>query len=202
MCKELKGICTKKTVMEMVDEFINAQDKFIILALFNGIMGEDMIELRELKVKDIDFEKNIINVAGKEVKMDAKFASIAKEAIEQKTYIFQNSDSIHASEDYEINTDSEYVVRVKPTGKNNQGLYSISYNGLRTRIRKMLESIDVKEITPQTLVTSGVIHQLLSIQPIWKQSEVSEQLSKLGYKLSARRIYVILNKIVESYLSI
>ena len=48
----------------------------------------------------------------------------------------------------------------------------------------------------------GAIHQLLSIQPIWKQTEVAEQLSKLGYKLSARRIYVMLNKIVESYLSI
>ena len=57
MCKELKGICTKKTVMEITDELVNAQDKFIILALFNGIMGEDMIELRELKVKDIDFKK-------------------------------------------------------------------------------------------------------------------------------------------------
>ena len=200
--KKIKVTITKDEVVEITNELVNAQDKFIILALFNGIMGEDMIELRELKVKDIDFEKNIINVAGREVEMDAKFASIAKEAIKQKTYIFQNSDSIHASEDYEINTDSEYVVRVKPTEKNNQGLDSISYSGLRARARKILESIGVKEITPQTLVTSGAIHKLLSIKPVWKQLEVGEQLSKLGYKLSARRIYVMLNKIIESYFSI
>lgn len=199
--KKIKVTITKDEVVEITDELVNAQDKFIILALFNGIMGEDMIELRELKVKDIDFEKNIINVAGREVEMDAKFASVTKEAIEQRIYKTKRSDSIFVTEDYNINTNSDYIIRMKPTVKNHNGLDAISYGGLRKRCAFIITSLDV-DATPQTLVTSGAIHKLLSIKPVWKQLEVGEQLSKLGYKLSARRIYVMLNKIIESYFSI
>lgn len=190
MYKKIKGIYSESEVITMINELVNAQDKFIIMALFNGISGEDMIELRELKTSDVDFEKNTINLPDRVVNMDAKFAKITKEAIEQKIYLNNISDSIYASEDSEFNMDSEYILKTKPTTRNNFGTKAMAYEAFRGRIRKLK-----LPIPPKDIIDSGMIYRLLDIQPIYTVAEVEATLRQLGYKKSAFRVYSLINKI-------
>lgn len=194
---DLKGIYKKEEVIAFAEDLINAQDKFILLALFNGIMGDDMVELRELKVADIDFEKNIINVSGRVIEMDSYFANVAKEAIAQQVYQSRFSNCTSTKDDYLINTNSEFVIRVKPTKRNNMGASGISYEGLRTRVKTILDNVGAVYATPKTIVTSGVVSKLQDIQPLWTQEGVANELKRQGYKMSARRIYLILNRLAD-----
>ena len=47
-------IFTKQEVLTMCEYFINYSDKFLIYALFNGIMGKSYNEIRQLKVEQVD----------------------------------------------------------------------------------------------------------------------------------------------------
>ena len=43
-----------------------------------------------------------------------------------------------------------------------------------------------------------MIHRLLKIQPVYTVAEVETTLKKLGYKMSAYRVYSLLNEINDS----
>lgn len=190
MSKKIKGIFDRTDVDSVIHELTNAQDKFIVMALFNGISGEDVCELRGLKVSDIDFKNNKIILPNREIHMDAEFAEITKEAILQKTYITRISDSVHASEDFEFNMDSEYVIKSKPTSRNNFGCNEMAYEAFRTRIR-----ILGLPFTPKDLIDSGLINKMLEMQPKYTVAEVEKTLAELGIKKSAYRIYNIINQL-------
>lgn len=191
--KKLKVIITKDELMEIIREIVNAQDKFIVMALFNGISGEDMVEIRELKVSDVDFENNTITLPNRKIKMDAQFMEITKEAIAQRTYLNKSSDSIYATEKFDFNMDSEYILKSKPNSKNNFGNREMAYQALRTRVKRL-----GLPVNPKDLIDSGMIHRLLKIQPVYTVAEVETTLKKLGYKMSAYRVYSLLNEINDS----
>lgn len=53
-----RNILTKKDITKLINSVINYRDKFIILAIFEGIKGKNFCEIINLKLDDID-EKNM-----------------------------------------------------------------------------------------------------------------------------------------------
>ncbi|MGG7143635.1 hypothetical protein ACQPVP_09235 [Clostridium nigeriense] len=194
--KKINGYITYEELKKDLLLLDNAQDKFILLAIYNGIAGKSgLSELINLKVKDVNFKKHIIKVDNREVLMDKEFEKITKEAIEQDVYVSEVV-SKHGVEEYELNRDSEYVIRIRPKAVNNWGLSPITYNTLRAKIKKISAKAGF-EINASQLETSGIVNRLLSEKKEWTVLDIEFELRMKNIKANAYRIYSIIKEITS-----
>lgn len=166
---QTKGIYSLDEVEYAINNLINPIDKFIVLAIYNGITGNRYSELLNLKRTDIDLKNSTICVGGKTIVMDKLFKKITIDALNQTEYAYltTNGDIKY----YEFNLNSEYVLRTKPLKRNRNGLEPIGFEGFKTRFKNIVKSIDL-ETTVSTLEKSGYIHKLREIKENWTAEEM------------------------------
>lgn len=69
-----KGYVSERELREGLIKLDNALDKFILMAIYNGIVGKSgMSDLINLKKKDVDFKNHFIKVDKWQVPMDKNF---------------------------------------------------------------------------------------------------------------------------------
>ena len=78
-------VITKEEILSWVDDLINAKDKFIFLALFEGIRGDNYCEIVKLRPEDID-GNTLTLCTGRKVDVSSKLISIANDCIEETKY--------------------------------------------------------------------------------------------------------------------
>ena len=76
-----------KELDKNINKIENAIDVAIIYLLRYGVSGNQFIELRNLKVNDIDLDSKIVHLKDRDIEIDDKVADILKDAIEQDHYI-------------------------------------------------------------------------------------------------------------------
>jgi len=108
------------------DSCMNAQDAFLFRAVFEGIGGAEMIELRSLKMKDIDTDKNLVTIdlenynKNRTVRVSERFVDIAMKAYNQTAYVLNNGEDV--DEDFRrINSDYQLEPSVYILKKSNIG---------------------------------------------------------------------------------
>lgn len=161
MTSNEKGIITKKELLDVIDLLDNEQDKFILMALFNGIAGKQAQDLLNLKSTDIDFKNKTINLPDRIVEMDDQFCEITKKAIEQKKYTVISFDFSCGTviETYKF-ANSPYIIKVRPYKRNNMGVDTLSYAGLRARFGTICKFLDL-DVTISSLEKSGIINRMI-----------------------------------------
>lgn len=180
-----KGIVTKKDIESAMNMLDNAQDKFILLAVYNGILGKQASELLNLKRSDIDLNNSAINTGVKTVMMDGEFKTITKDAMEQVYYSVLSIEGNYsgvANEIYELADDSEYVVKVRPTKRNNLGRNAMSYNGFRTRFADICAYTGL-DVTLVSLEKSGYLNRLKNDGISMEINSVSNWIKNNGLKV-------------------
>ena len=80
-----KSIITRKMLYELIDGLINPSDAFIMLALFEGIEGENYCELFNLKMSDFNGNK-VKLCTGRELKVSSKLVALAEESDKENIY--------------------------------------------------------------------------------------------------------------------
>lgn len=180
----------------ITSQLANAQDKFIIYALFEGIRGVHFSDLTGIKVTDVDFEYHIIHLPNRDVKMNEEFEEITKKTIFQEVY-YKWGNLERTSVGYELNMKNEYVLKPKPYSKNNQGIGKFTESGLKTRINKINEEIqDIKycPITSEKLVRSGILITMKRIEDetgiVWNQYNLRDYKKENHLKFD---VYELLN---------
>ncbi|TCI26680.1 hypothetical protein EVJ32_04715 [Exiguobacterium sp. SH5S4] len=109
------------------DSCMNPQDAFIFRAIFEGVLGAEMTELRNLKMSDIDIHQNLvsINIAdynkNRTIRVTERFIDMAVKAYEQKVYILNNGEDVsenfmRANTEYELE-DSGYIMKKSHIGR-------------------------------------------------------------------------------------
>lgn len=192
----MKDIITKKKLEELVGKLENGIDKFILVGFFYGLNGEAGYkeQLLNLEVDSIDFENFKINLPdGREVIMDELLTSVAKEAIEQKIYVKMGSQG-RTNEDYSLNDDSKYVIKIKPTKTNNNGLSPLTASGIKKRMTMLSNYLGIK-LTPSLLKVSGVYELLKSQQKKMTIMEAEALLKRNGLSIRRNNLIPMLRKI-------
>ena len=180
---------TKQEIIDICDSLVNAQDRFIVYALFSGIRGNKYEDLVKLQVKDINFEtKEILLPSGKIIKMDEYLEDILKDITNKEFgcyyYKLNRSGQYDINSFYKFNMDSEYVLKVKPTVTNNHGLGFMSFQGLQTRLKGLSSVLNI-QILGVNVYRSGVISRMHDIKDTWSQSEILNFLKENQYNLTA-----------------
>ena len=179
---------TRQEIIDICDSLANAQDKFIIYALFSGIRGNKYSDLANLKVEDVNFDTKEIKLpSGKIVIMDEYLEDILRDITDKEYgsyyYKLNRSGFYDINSFYRLNMDCEYVVKVKPTTTNGNGLGCISFQGLQTRLKGLSKVLGIN-ILGVNVYRSGVLAKMNEIKDRWTQNEISEFLKENQYNLT------------------
>ena len=187
-------IFTKEEVLKMCEYFINYSDKFLIYALFNGIMGKSYDEIRQLKVTQVSDDYKVIHLENRDVKCDEYLSYYLKKTIKEDTYKLYIKDNLATYTEFYYNMNSSYVLKPKPSAKNNQGLNYYSSIGLQNRIKKL--TAEVNEYTDDKIVLSGkalymshVLHELHEYKDDWNIHEIAKFLKEHNLNGNVSEVY-------------
>ena len=182
------NLFTKDEIIDICNSLVNVQDKFIIYGLFSGIRGSKYEDLVKLETKNINFDtKEILLPSGKIIIMDEYLEDILKDIVDNEFgsyyYKLNRSGLYDTNSFYRFNMNSPYVLKVKPTVNNGDGLGFMSFQGLQTRLKGISSILDVS-ITGVNVYRSGVIHKMYEIKKDWVQGDIITFITKitLSYK--------------------
>lgn len=165
-----------KELDKNINKIENAIDVAIIYLLRYGISGNQFIELRNLKVNDIDLDSKIVHLKDRDIKIDDKVADILKDAIEQDHYISMiHKEDIIKSNDYDFNMDCEYLIKQRKTTRNDDGLDPYGFSGFTARTYRIFQALDMN-ISAINLLQSHAVDFLINHE------------NKIGRRLSTREI--------------
>lgn len=188
----------KKELKEMLNKLDNGVDKFILAGLFYGLNDSDNREqLLNITKNMVDIEKSTITLqSGRVVIMDEILKSVTTEALNQKIYVKMGSQG-RTNEDYEFNLNSQYVIKVKPTSKNNNGTEPLTNAGFKSRIRSISEFLtgSASTLTPTELKKAGAYSLLESQQNKMTIMEAESILKKNGLSIRRNNLIPMLKEI-------
>lgn len=159
-------------------------DKFIIYSLFCGIDGEEKKDLLLLKKDKISFENKTITLINRIMYMNEYMEYVLKDTLDPLFgSIYNDANKNIKSEVYNLNLESEYVIKTKPSSKNNNGLDPMTILELNHKI-KILNEYDGFNIVTENLVISGLIDKIYKIKEYgWTKSEVEEFINQNNIKI-------------------
>lgn len=157
--KAKRRIISRNELLSAISTLSNAGDQFAILALFEGLGGQNRCELRNLRASDIDTDTNTMSLCtGRDIKVSDKLIDIALEASQEMVYTSLSERTLTFSKD-----EPEDLV-FKNFG-NTQETATELMKGRRVyfRIVKKLASIGLEDLSIPSIVDSGKIHMIHEI---------------------------------------
>ena len=173
-----------KELDKNINKIENAIDVAIIYLLRYGVSGNQFIELRNLKVDDIDLYNKIVHLKDRDVEIDDKVADILKDAIRQDKYVtmVHNEDAIKLN-DYDFNMNCEYLIKQRKTTRNDDGLDPYGFSGFTARVYRIFQALDMN-ISAINLLQSNAIEKLIqhedSLDKRLSTREIKEYFKAVG----------------------
>ena len=121
---------------------------------------------------------------------------ITEEALNQKIYIKMGSQG-RTNEDYEFNLNSQYVIKVKPTTGNNNGIEPLTNAGFKSRIRSISEFLtgNVSTLTPTKIKKAGAYSLIKSQENKMTIMEAEALLKRNGLSIRRNNLIPMLKEI-------
>lgn len=193
---------SKDEIDVIIFNLVNAQDSFIIKALFEGIQGKKLSELINLTIDDIRgaYENNNVlkfkNEKGVErfVKVEKETLKLAESAYRENEYYKKNGEvdySAHIKDTVRL-SDCEYILKPSATNsERNQITHYSVYN--RLEMIKSLEEFEefAESLITKNIVRSGMLYEAMKVIESGRdlnRSEIEVICEKYGikYKWSLR----------------
>ncbi|MFY8251978.1 hypothetical protein [Clostridium perfringens] len=188
---------TKKGLEEKLDKLDNGIDKFIVAGIFYGLNSSDYREqLLNIKTSSVNFEESTLTLPnGEKVVMDDLLKEVTREAVEQKIYVKMGSLG-GTNEDYELNPNSEYIIKSKPTSSNEMGIKPLSNAGFKSRMRTIsMFLVGDTSLTPSLLKKSGTYEKLKTLDKNLTIRSIEKILKESGYGTKRNTIVEMVQEI-------
>lgn len=182
----------------------NDIDVAIIWLLRAGISGNKFTELANLKVENIDLKNKTINLESRTVEIDDKMCDILKDAIEQKEYYVIRGDDKEDPkvENYELNMNCPYLIKQRPSSRNNYGLNEYKFSGITARVFRIMQELGLN-ISSINLLQSHATDKLIEHEKeLGRELSIKETfnyLKSIGSKQSAHDIISMAKWVKENY---
>lgn len=154
------SIVTYDEVMSGIRKLVNAQDQFIILALFEGIRGKSFEDVRLLKIEDIHGCKATLP-SGRTVKISKRLEEIAEAA--SKEYVY------HTADERDYNMIGDRILKVSLSTYTRTAVAERSLQNIYKAFVRCVETMGWSDqVSANSLYTSGVIN---AINQVAKENE-------------------------------
>lgn len=188
---------TKKGLEEKLDKLDNGIDKFIVAGIYYGLNRSNYREqLLNIKTSSVNLEESTLTLPnGEKVVMDDLLKEVVREAVEQKIYVKMGSLG-GTNEDYELNPNSEYIIKSKPTSSNEMGIKPLSNAGFKSRMRTIsIFLVGDTSITPTLLKKSGAYEKLKTLDKNLTIRSIGKILRESGYNLRQNNLVEMVQEI-------
>lgn len=203
-CVQTKDIqyFTKTEIINVCNALLNFQDKLIIYLLWNGVMGKEYCDILNMRVNDVAKDYSYININGRKFMCDDYMKFLVRGTIKQITYVkfVRNSEELLSPDTFDFNSSSPYLIKVKPSKRNSDGLRPMTSSALQRKLTK-LQDIYLEECNEQiilsglSLVKSGVLYQMFmkEVQDgiVWTIDEIDRYLKMTGHRINKNELYRI-----------
>lgn len=165
--EEVELYFTKTTIDKIVDDCNNSQDAVIIKLLFEGVQGNALAEIRNMKkehVYDAIGNNNIIKLydedcSVRELQLEERTISLIVEAMEQLEYLKKNGEIEDESIGLITNlVDNDYVIRTSITRTDSKNR-PVDKMVIYRRIKIINDLFGYKYLTAKNIVRSGIIYK-------------------------------------------
>lgn len=179
--KRIEELVTRDDLLQALNHLANGRDKFIPLAIFEGICGNRYKDFKTLTLKDFIARKNkyIVNINGNKKEVSKQLYYYAEEAA--NSYVIYSERFPNGRKVFE-----EYDNRVVKMNKNSRLDYHYEELAYLHKISNILSSIKNKTgkgfITQSALVNSGRLYYIYINQP--KDTDVYTYISQNRDKLT------------------
>jgi integrase len=190
-----KYVDKSKKIHFSFDEFLqllddqnlhNSQDKSFLFLIFEGITGEQFGEIRDLTIKDINWDENKIFIKSRNqyITVSKECMTYLEKTINEKTYYNYNSKTKEFNERELL--PSEYVFKTTKSPRASEG-QPVGMSMLYTRLHALKEILDLQYLTPNAIKQSGMIKMAVDI---FKEDGVLgyDQFAKIGEKYNFSKI--------------
>ncbi|EOU2008850.1 hypothetical protein [Clostridium perfringens] len=188
---------TKKGLEEKLDKLDNGIDKFIVAGIYYGLNRSNYREqLLNIKTSSVNLEESTLTLPnGEKVVMDDLLREVTREAVEQKIYVKMGSLG-GTNEDYELNPNSEYIIKSKPTSSNEMGIKPLSNAGFKSRMRTIsMFLVGDTSLTPSLLKKSGTYEKLKTLDKNLTIRSIEKILKESGYGTKRNTIVEMVQEI-------
>ncbi|WP_283677577.1 hypothetical protein [Clostridium perfringens] len=188
---------TKKGLEEKLDKLDNGIDKFIVAGIYYGLNRSNYREqLLNIKTSSVNLEESTLTLPnGEKVVMDDLLKEVVREAVEQKIYVKMGSLG-GTNEDYELNPNSEYIIKSKPTSSNEMGIKPLSNAGFKSRMRTISTFlVGDTSLTPSLLKKSGTYEKLKTLDKNLTIRSIEKILKESGYGTKRNTIVEMVQEI-------
>ncbi len=145
---------TEQELHMLIEDMVNPQDQALFLAIFEGVLGEKMCELLNLKISDIDKENCILKLITREKKVSRKLIDLLVEAYEQDEY-YSNNGNVKSKRAKIGLLETDYIF--KPTNRKDNVEDTASLFVLSIRIKKVASLLGNRYLTANSILESGMI---------------------------------------------
>jgi len=146
LSKAKRMIISKDKFMECINLMDNDVDKYVYMALFEGVSGTKLADLINLKMSDIDESNKTATLSsGKTIPISQQFIDICKAANEQKIQVTKDGRKYKLESAYTI-----YKRRVDSIAD--------SQHTIQRTIKRL--SIDGYDLTAKSIIKSGLIDMI------------------------------------------
>lgn len=191
-----KNLFTKEEIIDICNTFANSQDRFIIYALWYGICGKQIIDLRSIKLTDIAQDDSYIIINGKKFICDTIMQKYVRYTRLSYAYQKVNKDGNYSY--YEFNMNNPYLLKTRCTTVNKNGMKIISACNIQQKLTKLSKYYNEEYgtnimLSSRNLVKSGVLYTLYEkeckekIQ--WTLSKVEKFFKDSDINMNAVEIY-------------
>lgn len=153
-------IMTRKELLETLETLKNPSDKFLCLALFEGIGGKNYIEFKDISSKNLLDDNYILLNTGRKLKISDELVKYIIDSTNEYTYYV----TINGVEDEKefIETDTGCFKRRKT--KKSIGKELDYYRLIFLRMTQLSKKLDNPIICAKGIQNSGMIHTLNKIK--------------------------------------
>ncbi|MGB9856212.1 MAG: hypothetical protein ACPLKS_06685 [Caldisericum exile] len=178
----IASIITEEEYRYILNNLYNPIDACIIALIWEGLEFE---ELRNLKISDVDLEKNIIKLPDRILHMPDYLRELVSDAIEEDFYVRENGNGKKYRLAY-----TGYLVRTELRGNNLEPI--INPNVLSLKIRRIGESVGYKNLSYQWLRKSSIINFVAKNGENWEKVK-----EKYGYTVKPEDIRYFITPYVK-----
>lgn len=150
--------------LELLEDpsLLNGQDKSFLFLMFEGLMGEQFSELRELTINDINWEENKIFIKSRNqyINISKECMKYLEKAVNEKTYYNYNSKTKDFNERELL--PSPYVFKTTKSPRSTEG-QMVGMSMLYTRLHALKEILDLQYLTPNAIKQSGMIKMAVDL---------------------------------------
>lgn len=152
---------TRKEIMDICNALENTQDKFIVYAMFSGILGKGCEDLLNIKVEDVAEDYSYIKIRNDKFFCDSFMKELIEDMIENPIYVsFFKADKRIV----EFNKQNPYLVKVVPSVRNNNGVDRMTRAVISNRFKKLSNEIKNYgldfELNAQAIYYSGIMFRM------------------------------------------